>query len=424
MKSRSFALKVIIASITVALVACGGSGSSSTTTPPTPTPTNPGTGSGNGSGNGGTGGEQQGTDGVTAIPSSLSGTYTAALNFDRYTKVDAPNGKAIHILVQNQITHNQVIRARNVLQHYLANYPGSRFGEDKSAVANKMADNGATLLLLNGVDDGTNPGAEMNGQPLYFGEMQVEGHAWYINQDYEHRDATFEEILHLVHDFGIGVDQNPTFTGALPDFQAEIRAAQVSALSGGIWAAGQTDWINELTAENSLSQEYLASVIDAYYGLWGAHQESPDASMWGFYHPKVRTDLVTEDPEGAALMDNSFFHPWLTYNARIDESFTGNFSLTFDANLPYTHHAQYLKDVTLTGSNPSGVIVNQLANNITGNDADNTATFHGPQSEYQIEKNGDTVTVSDQVDNRDNINTLINIETLAFTDGNVQVSDL
>ena len=77
---------------------------------------------------------------------------------------------------------------------------------NKSAVANKMADNGAILMLLNGVDDGTNSAAELDGQPLYYGEMQVEGSDWYMQQNYEHRDASYEEILHLVHDYGIGVD--------------------------------------------------------------------------------------------------------------------------------------------------------------------------------------------------------------------------
>ncbi len=64
-----------------------------------------------------------------------------------------------------------------------------------------------------GSDDGTNRAAELDGQPLYQSEIQVEGHRWYIEQNYDHRDATFEEILHLVHDTGIGVDQYERFYG-------------------------------------------------------------------------------------------------------------------------------------------------------------------------------------------------------------------
>ncbi|AAZ24933.1 hypothetical protein [Colwellia psychrerythraea] len=355
--------------------------------------------------------------GISDVPKTLINTYSKALKFNRYTKIDSPDGNAIHIVAQDAVTDNQIVRSRNILQHYLTDYPGSEYGVDKSAVANKIAENAGVLLLLNGVDDGTNAGAELDGQPLYYGEMQVEGGSWYINQNYDHRDASFEEILHFVHDYGIGVDQNTVFNGVLPNYQAEIRAAQVTALSGKLWAwtADQASWITELTAENSLSQEYLASVIDSYYGLWGAYKESP-YGMWGMYIAKTRNDLAAKDPQGAAIMDNKFFHPYLTYNARIDESFVGDFSLSYNASLSYTHHAQYLKDVTLTGSNSSNVIVNQLDNNITGNSAVNTVIFSGPSSEYQISTENGQVTVHDMQDNRDGLNTLISIEMLKFSD--------
>ncbi|PID80666.1 hypothetical protein CSA17_04935 [bacterium DOLJORAL78_65_58] len=306
------------------------------------------------------------------------------------------------------------------MEHYLRNLPGSLYGADKSAVANKMAENNAILLLLNGQDDGTNPAGEMMGQPLYQNEIQVEGHSWYINQDYTHRDATFEEILHMVHDTGIGVDGNGGLPGALPDFQAEIRAAQENALAENLWGIGQAEWIEELTAENSLSQEYLASVIDAYYGLWGAWSESATHGMWGLYVAKTREEIPTEDPLGAALT-SKFFHPYLTYNARIDADFEGVFSLRFASDLPYTHHAQYLKDVTLTGSHDSGVRVNQLDNRITGNSGSNTVVFSGDSSEYTVQRDGDEVVVTDNTSDRDGVNTLVGIEKLEFTDQTIEL---
>lgn len=396
------------------ITACG-SGNSSTTTQPAPEPTTPPS----------TNLSQETLAlGIEAVPSNLSATYSSSLNFNRYTKVDTPNGKAIHIVAQNQITDNQIVRARSILESYLMPYPGSVYGEDKSSVANKMSDNGAILLLLNGVDDGTNSAAELDGQPLYYGEMQVEGGQWYLQQDYEHRDASYEEILHLVHDYGIGVDQNNQFLGALPDFQAEIRAAQVNALSANIWGGNETSWINELTAENSLSQEYLAALIDVYYGLWGANTEFPNTGMYDIYQPKTRQDIATEDPLGASLIDNKFFLPYIAYNARIDQSFSGDFSLKFNANLPYTYHAQYLKDITLTGDNASNVIVNQYDNTITGNSASNIVIFSGNSAEYEITNEDDTTTVNDLVDNRDGKNTLKNVEQLRFADTDIEVSSL
>jgi len=356
--------------------------------------------------------------GINPVPNGLSSTYTPALKFNRYTSIIAPNGGEIGILAQDGLTDNQIVRARSILDFYLTDVPHSKYGNDKSAVANKLAENGAKLLLLNGVDDGTNAGAELDGQPLYYGELQVEGGEWYINQNYEHRDASYEEILHFVHDYGIGVDQNASFIGALPDYQAEIRAAEVDASAKKLWGIGQDSWIQELTTENSLTQEYLAAVIDSYYGLWGAWQPENDTQkengMWGLYVGKDRQDTAKDDPMGTKVVEQ-FFSPVITYNARIDESFKGTFSLSFDTALSYTHHAQYLKNVTLTGSNASGVKVNQYDNDITGNDGENTVYFSGHYSEYQISVENNIVTVNDLQDDREGTNTLTGIEKLSFS---------
>ncbi|MBR0573851.1 MULTISPECIES: hypothetical protein [Pasteurellaceae] len=212
---------------------------------------------------------------TTTIPDNLGNIYNSK-NFNRYTKVTTPNGGSIHIVAQSHLTDEQIIRCRNVLQHYLTDYKGSKYGSDKSAVANKMAENNAILVLLNGQDDGSNPvGKEVTGQPLYQNEIQVEGSDWYMNQNYDHRDATFEEILHFIHDNGIGVDGNDDFLGVLPKYQANIRTAQKNGLAKNLWGRGSENknWVKELANENSLTQEYLASIVDSYYGLWGAWKE-------------------------------------------------------------------------------------------------------------------------------------------------------
>ncbi|NRA55366.1 MAG: hypothetical protein HRU23_14575 [Gammaproteobacteria bacterium] len=374
--------------------------------------------------------------GITAVPPELAKVYTPQYKFNRYAKHLAPNGEAIHIVAQDKLSDDQIVRARSILGHYLKDYSGSIYGADKSAIANKMTENGAILLLLNGSDDGTNPAGEVDGQPLYQEEIQVEGGKWYFQQDYNHRDASFEEILHLVHDYGIGVDQGETFEGALPAYQADIRAAQISAQSNKVWG-GESEWISELTIENSLTQEYLASVIDAYYGLWGAWQSTvgdtsagqlildektlsldwvTTRSMWGGYAPKNRAEISTEDQAGTELMTNKFFHPYLTYNARIAAEFAGEFfSLRLNSDFSYTNHSQYLKDITLTGTKNTAVVVNQLDNNITGNSGNNRVILSGVSSEYTVEKQADgSIVVTDLVDDRDGINRLSNIEILKF----------
>jgi len=353
------------------------------------------------------------------IPNSLGKEYSN--NFNRYTNVVTPNGGKIHIVAQSNLTDEQIVRARSTLEHFLENYPGSKYGSDKSELANKMSENGAILTLLNGQDDGNNP-VEVNGQALFENEIQVEGHPWYINQEYNnHRDATYEEILHLVHDYGIGIDGHNSFPGAMPEYQSEIREAQKIALSNNLWGIDAERWINELIDENSLTQEYLAALIDSYYGLWGAWTDSNTHGMWGIYVAKTRDEILTEDPIGAEIMNNKFFHPHLTYNARIDSSFNGNFSLRFDSSKPYTNHSQYLKDITLLGSNDISVSINQLDNNITGNQGINTVIFSGNSSEYIINISDNKASVIDKISDRDGINILQNIEKLEFKDQTIEL---
>ena len=354
------------------------------------------------------------------IPTNLGKEYSA--NFNRYTKVVTPNGGKIHIVAQSNLTDAQIVRARSTLEHFLKNYPGSKYGNNKSELANKMAENGAILTLLNGQDDGNNP-VEVNGQALFENEIQVEGHPWYINQDYNnHRDATYEEILHLVHDYGIGIDGHNSFPGAMPKYQSEIRQAQKNALSTNLWGIGADRWINELTDENSLTQEYLAALIDSYYGLWGGWTDSNTHGMWGIYVAKTRNEIFLEDPVGGEIMNNKFFHPYLTYNARIDSSFNGVFSLKFHSLKPYTNHSQYLKDITLLGNNDTSVYINQLDNNIIGNKGANTVIFNGNSSEYIIDITDIEISVTDKVSNRDGVNILKEIEKIKFTDQTIELN--
>ncbi len=146
-------------------------------------------------------------------------TETAFLRegLTRYTEWVAPNGHAIAVFAQDELSEAQILRARNLLRFFLEDLPGSRYGSDKSAVANAMADNGAALAMPNGEHrEGNEP--RVNAQPLYDAETPVAGSAWFMDNDYEHRDAAFEEIFHLVHDAGIGT----YLPGALPDYQEEL----------------------------------------------------------------------------------------------------------------------------------------------------------------------------------------------------------
>ena len=376
--------------------------------------------------------------GIGPIPDEVAVGYRSI--FCKYAEVVAPNGGPIRIFAQSEISNPQLAHARAVLEFYLSDVPSSRYGSDKSAIANQMADNGATLLMLRGRDgefdifDGP-AWADIDGQPLYEDETVVPGSAWYVENDFDgHRDATFEEILHLVHDTGIGVDVARAAPGVAPDFQAAIRHATNNALyEAGLWAQDDrtTQWIGELEAEGSLTQEYLAAVVDSYYGLWGPFEERP-GGMWGIYVAKTREEIMEGDPLGYALM-GMFFAPHFTHAVRLDPSFGGTFRMSFDPEVPYTHKSRYLVDVALTGSNHSSVTGNEEDNRLRGNRGDNaldggggndTATFSGARADYVISREDDVVVVQDQVEDRDGLDRLTSIENIVFRDATIAAATI
>ena len=234
----------------------------------------------------------------------------------------------------------------------------------------------------------------------------------------------------MVHDFGIGTASNP---GALPTLQQEINNAMENALpaneddwgkSGvGLWGYGSKDWLEELSKEGSLEQEYLVSVTDSYYGLWESYSET-DGGMWGIYIAKTREDIKEKDPIGYKLVE-SFLPPYFTYMDRLDDSFSGTFNMTLDINETYTYKSQYITNLRLTGSNNTNIIGNDLDNILLGNSGNNIldggygidiVQFIGASYEYILDGNVITDTL-----NRDGQDTLINIEVLRFTDKDIEI---
>ncbi|MEM1448776.1 MAG: hypothetical protein AAGI22_06665 [Planctomycetota bacterium] len=354
--------------------------------------------------------------------------------FTKGVAVDASGQGAVWIVAQEGVPDLAVARARNLLLFFLRPLPGDDgYGgaASKRQVARRMAENGAMLMMPTGEHrEGEEP--DLPAQPLYEEETPIDGSAWYLENDWDHRDAAFEEIFHLVHDMGIGTD----FPGALPAYQRELDREARAAIADSRWGRpideGVEDWLRELEDENSLAQEYIASVIDTYYGLWGPFDEDP-GGMWGVYCAKTRAEQAELDPKGQALL-RAFLPEFLVgYEALIDPSFEGAFHARFDPDLPYTHKSRYLVEITLTGSRSSGIVGNDQDNVFRGNRGDNriegrggvdTACFTGERREYSIDAAAGSVVVRDGVSGRDGADTLVGIDRLRFSDGEVEVSDL
>jgi len=139
----------------------------------------------------------QSENGIVSLPANTPSLFIDI--FSKYTKVTAPNGKPIHMLAQSGWTDDQIKKARNVLVHLLTDYPGSKYGEK--------------------LDSKT----DLSIQDLRANECPAEGSEDYMN--HITRDASFEEILHLVQGYGMQY--------ALPRYQSDIRTTNDIAAQQG-----------------------------------------------------------------------------------------------------------------------------------------------------------------------------------------------
>jgi len=377
-------------------------------------------------------------NGIVELPEDVPSVFRDV--FTKYTKILAPNGKPIHMLAQAGWTDDQIKKARNVLQFILTDYPGSEYGSDKSVIANAMADRKATMVFFNTEPDlreamrgPLGRETDLSMQDLRANENPAEGTEDYMN--HITRDASFEEIWHLVHDYGIKVTQ--------PAMIAEMQKANDAAAEKG-WRA----WPDDEPQEHP--NEYVGVLIDNFYDLWTVRpkkyegreikpEDVPEGhSHFGRYFAGSRERIKELDPDGYTLIQK-FFPPYLTYTPELPEYFEGTFSLRFDESSVYTYKSQHLVNVTLTGSNDADLIGNNFDNTLIGNAGDNvlgggggddtidggtgtdTAVFSGAYVEYKITKTEGTTFVEDIQSQRDGSDTLTKIEILKFMDKEVKL---
>ncbi len=362
--------------------------------------------------------------------SKMKGMF--GLYYDKYLAYTAPNKKNIFIVAAKEISDYQLLYAYSVLSNFL----NSDNGYDMTKLTNSIANSNSYIVMAGGSDgNSSTPRFAIYGQPLYYSEVAVPGSNWFMENDYNHRDATFEEILHFTHDNGIGTTSNP---GVFPSFSEEISNATFNALPQdkalwgieGLWGYKNGDnspkkWLLELEKEGSLEQEYLASVIDSYYGLWGAFTEL-DGGMWGMYVAKTREDIYINDPVGSTLLP--YFNDYISSMITLDSSLDGDFHLTFNQSLPYTHKTQYYQYVRLSGDNNTNIYGNAQDNIFIGNAGSNVIDgitgFNIVQYDYisdgfEIDIQQDVVIITNKETNV--IDTLYNMSIIRFQDIDISI---
>jgi len=362
---------------------------------------------------------------VFTVPSQFG---QAAIDlFDRYTWVTAPNGKAIHIFAQSKVSLAQLLKARNTLEFYLTDTATVK----KTIVANSMGDRGAALFIFNDekASEDAMKGALGNskiaefGQDLYATEIFVEGDSRYLAAPSSARDATFEEVLHLTQAQGIAP--------ALASLQKKISDQAEVALTNKVWnpeADQLEEWRNEgdLETGNSVSHEYFAAIVEAYYGMWTGLPVGMDG-----YTGNSRALQTARDSNGQAIIAE-FLPEYISTTMDIDPSFAAGstFYLDYDAALIYTAKSQYLQSVRLTGTNNSHIsgnsrnnflMGNQGDNNIDGKGGVNTYKVDGLQSEFDVNPDGMGFLIQDKVNNRNGTDKLMNIQKIEFNDSELNL---
>jgi hypothetical protein len=365
--------------------------------------------------------------GVVPLPAEIGKTLNGL--FSKYTKHMAPNGKPIHIFAQAGVSDLQVVRAREILKYHLTDAPGTQYGFDKSGIANRMADVRATLIYTDTEikSFAMRPilrDSKLRLQDLYATESPVEGSYEYIHNEGQPgerftRDASYEEIMHLVHDKGL--------EDVLPEYHQEIVEAEKAAVAADIYHYGRL-----------APHEYIITGFDIYFGLW-EHNPQGDGTSFGDEYPFHTKEEMKEGDRALYDLVEKFWPKYLTYDAYIDPTFEGTFSLVRDENADYTFKSRYLVNIILTGSKDTNVLGNDQDNRLSGNDGNNiliggkgddvivggpgedTAEFSGNQSEYDVTNTDNKTIVTDKVPDRDGKDELTGIEFLQFKDKKIDV---
>ena len=365
------------------------------------------------------------SNGIVMMPNNVDKIFK---DFDRYTKINAPNGKPIHIVVEPGYNDRQVIYARKVLINHLTNLPGTKYGHDKTTLANAMANNQSILFLFKDTNSFRGwfrnierKGFEVNGQDLRAYETILEGTDGYMAQKNPTRDASYEEIMHFVQQWGIE-QAHPTLSQDLFDAFWDARAKNIYLLN------------------YDETHEYFICGFEAYYDMW-AHDPENDGTRESEYVPISNASLKVNDPKMYNIVEQFMGKHWM-YMAEIAKEYNGTFSLSKDSDKTYTNKSQYLRKAALTGNNNNDLTGNNFDNSLFGNSGNNNikplggfdiidggpgndvAIFIGKKSEYILRNQDGRIIVDDINYWRDGQNILINMEKLKFLDKTMDVTDI
>ena len=360
--------------------------------------------------------------GIVEIPNSVDQIISSV--FQKYTHLQVSGENVIPILAQSELLDHQILHVKKILEEYVTDVPNTLWGSNKAALKNALSMSNAFLMLLNDEEEYENPTCRFSlkmeqGAGCIRHRNFSEGSANYMNSS--ERDATYEEVLHFVHNYGI--------KNSFPAMQTAIDIAMSAAISNGYYSP-----LSDIPEED-YDDEYLALLMEVYFGLW-AHDPQENGFAGGNEYSFInRDEMLSGDSIGSNRISQFLGDHW-RYIPDLPNSFSGLFSLSFDSSLAYTNRSQYLKNINLNGENNITIVGNNFSNRIHGNSGDNIFTglglddyfnggegtdrfvFLGDYDEYAIldaaDWNDYIMSVVDLISNRDGNDTLVQVEQMNF----------
>ena len=360
-------------------------------------------------------------NGIVQLPENIDSLFKEVADY--YTHVDTPDGDIIPILAQENFSQSQIIHVRDVLNSLLKDVPGASFGNDKSNISNAIGASNAIIFLLNDESEYENSSLlnlyefGVGGQDLLATEVFPETSNEYIQSS--RRNATYEEVLHFVHNYGIKI--------AEPYMQNLIVEAMQTAIENQVYAP-----LNDISPDD-YADEYFALGLECFYGIWAHDPNSDGFSGDREYSFINRLQMEQGDPALYRIISEYFGETW-NYTPKLNLMMGASFSMQPDTSLDYTFRSQYLRNITAVGNSDLSIAGNNYSNVITGNSGDNTiapfsgsdtlfggggndkAIFQGPWEQYFIEPilDSNSFRIIDVMYQRDGLNILHDFEEFEF----------
>jgi len=251
-----------------------------------------------------------------ALPLDIHPAYSAV--FEKYTKLNSPSGKAIHILIQENVDEAEVVYLRSVLTKILENKQGSLYGSNKSSVFNGMSDKSLIIGMFNNEDEESSDDALFLTGDFNININTINQNDIFINK-FLNTNKTIQTVVESIYAYGIYFD-NPSMRSALNEarIQAEGVLINVPTLSAptpndslSITAVTQQPKSSDIfdptvTDIEEKNMRYLKLGVEVYYGMWDHDPNATGKSGDNEYHIISNEQLQDEDP-GLYSIVNGFF---------------------------------------------------------------------------------------------------------------------